>query len=685
MGQDKNARPLILAPAGGAEQLKAALRMGADAVYLGAKSFNARRNAENFGELDLNNAAAMCHERGAKLFVTLNTLVMDEEFPALRDELDNIAAAKADAVIVQDMGVAALVRKRYPRLPLYASTQTSVHNPQGAALLHKLGFSQVVLARELSAGEIAAIHAASPIQIECFVHGAHCMCMSGSCYLSAMLGGRSGNRGLCAQPCRLNFKLGKKEYALSLKDMSIINHMDELMGSGIHALKIEGRMKRPEYVAAAVMACKQAQNGQKPDMETLKAVFSRSGFTDGYYTARRTADMFGTRRKDDVISAAQVLPKLAALYAAEKQTIPLDAELDIPLDAPATLRVKDSGFTAYAQGPCAQAAKTLPLSAEQACKAVNQTGGTPYYFESINANVAPNVILPISALKAMRRSALAQIAARRIKRADHICTGADIVAPAPYAAPAKPAIRLRFENAAQLFPCPQAEAVILSVDEIIAAPQLISQFGPKLYAELPALCFGADVDALAKKLAALKQRGLTHVLADDLGLVQLGLDMGFKVHGDSSLNIMNTPALNTFADIGLEDATLSFELKMNRIRALGGQMRRGIIGYGYLALMRMRACPARGKDGCGGCTGKNVLVDEKRERFTLLCRGKKYAELLNSVPLYIGDKPYGGVDFVTLRFVGESRAEAERIYNMFLAGQTPDFRRTAGLYYRELL
>lgn len=216
-----------------------------NAVYLGAKGFNARRNAENFAETSLDEAIAQCHERGVKVFVTLNTLVTDDEFAALTAELDDIAKAQADAVIVQDMGVMSLIRARYPKLPLYASTQTTVHNAEGAVLLDKLGFKQVVLARELSAKEIRAIQAASPIQIECFVHGAHCMCMSGACYLSAMLGGRSGNRGLCAQPCRLNFKLGKKERALSLKDMCLIGHMEELMQSGIHALKIEGRMKRP--------------------------------------------------------------------------------------------------------------------------------------------------------------------------------------------------------------------------------------------------------------------------------------------------------------------------------------------------------------------------------------------------------------------------------------------------------
>ncbi len=684
---DTNAyeRPLILAPVGGAEQLKAALRTGADAVYLGAKGFNARRNAENFAETSLDEAVAQCHERGVKVFVTLNTLVTDDEFAALTAELDDIAKAQADAVIVQDMGVMSLIRARYPELPLYASTQTTVHNAEGAVLLYKLGFKQVVLARELSAKEIRAIQAASPIQIECFVHGAHCMCMSGACYLSAMLGGRSGNRGLCAQPCRLNFKLGKKERALSLKDMCLIGHMDELMQSGIHALKIEGRMKRPEYVAAAVTACRQAENGEKPDIETLKAVFSRSGFTDGYYTGRRTADMFGARSKEDVMSASAVLPKLAALYASEPQTVSLYARLSVHIGQEAELFMTDGTFSVTAHGPAAEQAKTQPVTKASALKAIGQTGGTPYYIDHAEFDMDADAILPVSALKAMRREAIADIAAQRTAREPYKNTGAVLPVPCPHTAAERIALRLRFDSFAQLFDHPAAEAIILGVDEIIAHGELIDRFGERLFAELPALCFPEDMPRLREKLIRLQNAGLRHVTADNLGTVQLGLEMGFSVHGDSSLNILNSRSLELFESLGLADATVSFELKMNLIRRLGGNMRRGIIGYGYLALMKMRACPAKGENGCGGCTGKNVLIDEKKERFTMLCRNKKYAELLNSVPLYVGDSSECGVDFLTLRYTTEPREEAMRICDMFVNGHAPDFRRTGGLYYRDLL
>ncbi len=684
MQKDTNERPLILAPVGGAEQLKAALRTGADAVYLGAKGFNARRNAENFGETSLDDAVRECHERGVKVFVTLNTLVTDEEFPALTEELDEIASARADAVIVQDLGVMNLIKSRYPALPVYASTQTTVHNAEGAVLLEKLGFKQVVLARELSAKEIKDIQAASPIQIECFIHGAHCMCMSGACYLSAMIGGRSGNRGLCAQPCRLNFKLGKKERALSLKDMCLIGHMDELMESGIHALKIEGRMKRPEYVAAAVTACRQAENGEKPDIDTLRAVFSRSGFTDGYYTGHRTSDMFGARSKEDVQAAASVLPRLAALYANEKQTVPLYAKLTAHIGQESRLYITDGVFEAEATGPAAESALNRPLGEDAAAKAISQTGGTIYYINQIEFDMDAGAILPLSALKAMRREAVAKIAELRAYREPYENTFAEAEELDAHPANEKTALRMRFESYDQLFDIPEAEAIILGVDEILSHPELISSLGDRLFAELPALCFPDDMPRLRQKLEKLKGLGLTHVTADNLGQVKLALDMGFSVHGDSSLNILNSQTLEQFRKMGLTDATVSFELKMNRIQKLRGTLPRGIIGYGYLGLMKMRACPARGENGCGACTGKNVLIDEKKERFTLLCRGRKYSELLNSVPLYIADKPHSGLDFITLRFTTETKSEAMRVANMFLSASAPDFPRTGGLYYREL-
>lgn len=677
--------PKILAPVGGHAQLLAAVRTGADAVYLGAKGFNARRNAENFEEDSLENAVRYCHERGVLVYVTLNTLVADEEFPALLQELDDIAAAKADAVIVQDLGVARLVKRRYPGLPMFASTQTTVHNGEGARLLSRLGFDQVVLARELSLGEIKAVGAASSIHMECFVHGALCMCMSGSCYLSAMLGGRSGNRGLCAQPCRLNFRLGQKEHALSLKDMCLIPHISELAQAGVDALKIEGRMKRPEYVAAAVTGCKAALKGEPPDLETLEAVFSRSGFTNGYFTARRNGAMFGVRTKENVTAAAGVLPRLAALYDQEPSVIPVNMTLCAKAGAPGELSVSDGTHTVSVLGQVAEPARTMPLTEESARKPLCQTGGTPYCVDRLTCQIDDGLALPVSALKAMRRSALSALGELRAERPPYRNTGAEPMALPQYQAPAAPALRLRFASLAQMFHAPEAQAVIFPMEVLEQQPQLIQSFGDRLIVEPPSLCFPDDMPRLRERLSALQRQGVARMTADNLGLVELGLSLGMAVHGDSSLNILNSQALEEFRKLGLADTTLSFELAMSRVRALGGTLPRGILGYGRLTLMKMRACPAKGMEHCGDCPGHNALVDEKNERFPLICRERRYTELLNCVPLYIGDKPFGGVDFVTLRFTLESKEEAQGIYEAFRKKEAPAFRRTGGLYYRELL
>ena len=682
--KNTDVRPRVLAPVGGREQLLAAVRCGADSVYFGAKGFNARQNAENFGGDDLAEAIAYCHAHGVRVYITLNTLVTDAEVPALIESLDRIAAAGADALIVQDLFVASLAKLRHPDLPLVASTQTAVHNAEGVHMMEKLGFSQAVLARELSIAEMRQIRSETSIELEAFVHGALCMCLSGSCYLSSMIGTRSGNRGLCAQPCRLNFKLNGRDHALSLKDMTAIPHIEALRDAGITELKIEGRMKRPEYVAAAVSACRAAVDGEEPDMDTLAAVFSRSGFTDGYLTAKRGIHMFGTRTKEDVKAAGDVLPRLAASYAKEVQHIPVDFALRIRRDEPASLTVTDGIHTVTVAGVVPEPARAVAISEESVKKNLLQTGNTPYYVKNFCAEIDEGLSLPVSAQKTLRRAALETLEAKRIALPmRRFCDSMPKALP-PHCAPETPALRLRFETAEQSFDLPEAEKILLPVGEIAKHMDCIAQYGEKLIGELPALCFPTDLPKLQKQLEQLKAGGLKAVHADNIGLVGLAQKMGFRVHGGPALNILNSGALELFRELGLADATVSFELAMKQIAALSGTLPRGIVAYGYLPLMRVRACPAQGKNGCGDCTGINELVDEKRERFPLLCRERRYQELCNSVPLYLGDKRIRGADFVVLHFTTESKAEAMRIAQMFLHRESPDFRRTAGLYYREL-
>ena len=404
--------PEILAPVGGEVQLLAAVRCGADAVYLGGQNFNARRNAANFAGTDLQKAVSYCHARGVKVYVTVNTIVLDGELSALEEEADRIAQAGADAVIIQDMAVLRLFQKRYPTLKRFASTQTAVHNVDGAKFLESVGFDSIVLARELSLREIEAICSAVAIQKEAFIHGAHCMSVSGACYLSAMLGGRSGNRGLCAQPCRLNWTSGDHPYALSLKDMSLLPHLQELADAGVDSFKIEGRMKRPEYVAAATTACKLALAGKPYDAEALRAVFSRSGFTAGYLSGARNEEMFGYRTKEDVTGADGVLASLAALYRNENPLVPVDLTFSLGNQA-SELTASDGVRAVTAEGPAPERAIHRALDAESAQKNLEKTGGTPFFVRSFSADIADGLTLPASALNAMRREALDTLLAQR--------------------------------------------------------------------------------------------------------------------------------------------------------------------------------------------------------------------------------------------------------------------------------
>ena len=396
----------ILAPAGGEAQLRAAVTCGADAVYLGLRGFNARAGAENFAESTLAQTVGWCHARGVRVYVTLNTLITDRELPRWLQSLDAVAAAGADGVIVQDLGLAGVIRRRYPTLPLHASTQMSVHNLAGARQLEQLGFDWVVLARELTAAEIGAICSGTSLQCEVFVHGALCMSVSGQCYLSSMLGERSGNRGRCAQPCRLNFQSHGRSHALSLKDLTLTDRLRELESLGVASFKIEGRLKRPEYVAAAVTACRDSLEGRTPDLETLRSVFSRGGFTDGYYTGRRDLSMFGVRSREDTAATAEVLGRLAALTRNEVGHLPVDMALTLSPHAPASLCVTDGVHRITVTGEIPQKAISRATDEILARRALEKCGGTPFYLQRLECRIAPGLMLPLSALNRLRAAAL---------------------------------------------------------------------------------------------------------------------------------------------------------------------------------------------------------------------------------------------------------------------------------------
>lgn len=678
--------PEILAPAGGPEQLTAAVRSGADAVYLGTNTLNARRSAKNFNDEELFEAVAYCHAYGVKVYVTLNTLVSDRELADVQKGLKTIAASGADAVIVQDLAVAALVKRCCPTMPLHASTQMSIHNANGAKALERMGFSRIVTARELTLHEISEIANSVNCEIEAFVHGAHCMSVSGMCYFSALLGSRSGNRGLCAQPCRLDFRNEHgRNFALSLKDMSLLSHLDEMAKAGVTSFKIEGRMKRPEYVAAAVNACKAALNGEQYDIETLKNVFSRSGFTDGYLTGKRDVSMFGYRTKEDVTAMSGAFGKLAELYRAERQCVPVKARFTMQKDKPCTFTLSDGEHTVSVTGDVPQAALNRPLDKENAYRSLSKLGGTPFYVTEFDCTMDDGLMLPASSLNAVRRSAAEQLYTKRStpkahRFFDQIPPDKDVLDK-----PFKTALRLHFTSAEQLFNAPKDCEIVLPMDVIEKNTDLIAQYADRLLVQIPTLVWQENEASVTQTLQKLYDMGVTEAVCDNIGAVEMCKKIGMTPHGGSGLNIFNSDSLSKYADIGLFDACLSFEMSDKQCFAIRNEIPVGILVYGKLPLMRFRACPVKGLNGCAGCNGKRTLTDRKGESFTVQCENKKYSTLLNLVPLYLGDCDLPKTDFVSFVFTTETKEECKEAVEAFLYKKYPPFKRTTGLYKRGVL
>ena len=361
----------LLSPAGSMEAVTAAVQNGADAVYLGYGDFNARRNAKNFTWEEAAAAVSYCHLRGCKVHLTLNTLLTDRELPGAAAVAAHASDIGVDAVIVQDLGVARMLRQSVPDLPIHGSTQMTIHSLDGVKACADLGMTRVVLGRELSRDQIAYICQHSPIEIEVFGHGALCMCWSGQCFFSSVIGGRSGNRGLCAQPCRLKYGWGNQanEYPLSLKDLSMAGHLKELSEMGVACLKLEGRMKRPEYVAIVTgiyaRAIKEGREPTPQEIEILAQAFSRQGFTDGYYMGHTGPDMFGTRQEEK--EPRELFAQARSTYEnGENRKEPVRLYALIEEGEAAQVAAEDhEGHVARVEGPVPEAARNVPLTRER--------------------------------------------------------------------------------------------------------------------------------------------------------------------------------------------------------------------------------------------------------------------------------------------------------------------------------
>ena len=693
-------RPEVLSPAGGWESLTAAAAAGADAVYFGGRSFNARRNAGNFSDEEIAGAIAYCHARGIRAYITLNTLMFERELVTAMDFVRRLCEAGADAVIVQDPGLAELIRAAAPGLRLHASTQMSVHNPEGVRLLYRMGFSRVVAAREVSAASLAEMVKCSPAEIEVFVHGALCMSVSGQCYLSAMLGGRSGNRGLCAQPCRLEFAApGGTGHDLSLKDLSLIGQIPELARMGAASLKIEGRMKRPEYVAAATAACARAARGEEvsaQETERLRAVFSRSGFTKGYFEDRPGRAMFGVRSREDVQAMQDVLSGYRALYTgAETPRVRVDFIFTARAGKNACLSARDDdGNTVEIQGKVPEAARTRALDAEEVRARLSKTGGTPFFTGGIQVELDGGLSLPAAEINRLRREALDGLLEQR-RRPRRI----------PFSAPAfstvstgpgenRRGLRIRLRHMEQLTAAVEAggaEMIWLPVTDIGPHARRIRELqarGICVGAELPRAMFGPERARVAEAMKAAREAGVRDMLCGNLGALEMAAAGGFAVHGDFGLNCANSRSLAALRKLGAADCVLSFEATVREAAsaAASAPMDVGLIAFGRLPLMLTRNCPLKNGAGCAACAkAPGALRDRKGMRFPVACFGGA-SEVLNSVPLWMGDRQkelYGaGARFACLYFSIETPAEVDDVLRAWKEGRPADGEFTRGLYIR---
>lgn len=671
------------------DALTAAVRCGANAVYLGGKLLNARRNAANFDDEALRAAVRDCHAHNVKVYLALNTLTRDQELRDAEHMLALSCSCGVDALITQDLGVARLARACAPGIPLHASTQMSVQTLAGLYELRDLGFARAVLPRELSFAEIQALAAHAPIELEAFVHGALCMCVSGQCYLSAMLGSRSGSRGLCAQPCRLPFAApGGTGYDLSLKDLSLIGHIQALHEAGVRSFKIEGRMKRPEYVAAAVTACRQALAQGRPDETTarqLQAVFSRSGFTEGYFTGERGRAMFGARSKEDVASAAPVLKALSRLYQKENPLVAVAFSFAMKPGAAPALTAKACGKSAAVRSDTLpEPAQTRPLTQEEVARQLAKCGGTPYYAKSIRCDLAPGLSLPLSAVNALRREALESLA-RQLGEPDAkpFLPQARPTACVHGVQGRSPAFFARFSSAAQLpADCGAFSCVYLPLRTPANRLKALADSGVPIAVEIPRGLFGRET-AIRKQLEDAKRSGVTAALAHTLGAIRMAREAGLAVHGGFGLNLFNTQALEQAAGMGLSRATLSFELTLAQAGALGGGLPRGLIAYGSVPLMLTRNCPAANGVSCRECKGGGFLTDRKGVSFPVAC-AEGCSELLNSRPIDLADRlsEIRNIDFLLFYFTRETPGQCAGIVNRYQNGTAPTGEYTRGLYYR---
>lgn len=630
--------PELLAPAGSPRALEAAIEGGADAVYFGGVRNNARALAQNFTPDDIAAAVGLAHLYGVRMYQTVNTLVTDRELSGVLEDARVAYEAGVDALIVADLGAAAAIHARFPDLPLHASTQASGHGVESARQLARLGFCRMVCAREMSYDDLCRFTAASPIEAEVFVHGALCVCHSGQCLFSSMVGGRSGNRGECAQPCRLPYRVGGRErYPLSLKDLSLAGHIPELIAAGVASLKLEGRMKSPEYVLAVTRVFRRLLDERRAatpeEMSYLASIFSRDGFTDGYFTGRIGRDMLGVRREQDKSATRSLEP-----FAGLDRRLALDVRAEIKRDRPMLMTVTQGERQVCVTGEVPEAALRTPSEREAVLRSLTKFGGTPFCLGRAELTLDEGLAVSVSKLNALRRAALDAMR-EALCVAPTRCaapSGGDTAAPSEVTVSDAPSgVRqcrrmARFARAAQITPLAR------EFFDVIYLP--LHDYAPIADGVvLPAVIFDSELETVERQLARAAAAGAREALVGNLGHVEAARRAGLTVHGDLRLNVTSSRSVAALEALGIDDVIASPELTLPQLRDLGGST--AAVVYGRIPLMVLEKCVGRELGSCADCTaGRLRLTDRRGVSFPVLRERPHRSVIYNSLPTGMSDR-----------------------------------------------
>ena len=660
----KSLLPELLAPAGDMQCLYAAVAAGADAVYVGGRAFGARAYAKNFDIDELREAVRYCHLHQVKLYVTVNTLVYDREMSELSDFVAELWYIGVDAVITADLGVVREIKRWVPKLAIHASTQMSVHNTDGADAAESLGCERVVLARELSFESLSAVTEKCRAETEIFLHGALCVSHSGQCFMSSMIGGRSGNRGECAQPCRLPYC---DKYPLSLRDLSLANHMTELIESGVASLKIEGRMKSPEYVYTVTGIYRklldERRNATKQEKDALNRVFSRGGFTDGYFKGNKFENMTGVRSARDKELTKDIAPMTFAL-----QRVSVNAKVKMKLSEPSELILTLGDKCVRVNGAIPTKAINAPLTPDGVKDRIAKMGATMLSLKTddIDLTLDEGINLSPSAINALRRDA-----ADALQSCER----------APLLEEYKP------ENLARYGTSAMKTALFFSKNTYISLikgnPDLTDFFditflpledyaGESGGVYVPPVITDCEVENISRFLSSAKEKGAVYALVGNIGHIELVLRFGLIPVGDFRLNITNRGAREEYAALGVKDVVLSPEITLPMARDIGG----GEIVYGRIPLMLTERCFIKENFGCSRCNSV-AFTDRTGAKFPILREFGHRNIILNSRPTYMGDRQEdlraAKVSHVHFIFTLETSKEVAAVINAYTCGHSLPF------------